>query len=227
MRHATLLINPNTNDATTRMMVAIAQDEAGDRIRIDGLSAPFGAPLIVDEGALDEAARAVESLAGEIDQRAPAAVIIAAFGDPGLEALRKRFQGPVSGIAEASMAEASLDEQGAPRRFAVVTTTPLLVQRIAARADAYGYREWFTGTRLTPGDPTVLMAHRESLAKALETACREAVEHDGAQALVIGGGPLALVARELRGRFSVPLIEPVPAAVRLTIKRLETPAHRG
>ena len=226
MRSTVLLINPNTSDATTRMMVAIAQAEAGDRLQIDGLSAPFGASLIVDEPALDQAARAVESLASEVKRRAPRAVIIAAFGDPGLEGLRNRHDGPVTGIAQASMAEACVDERGAARRFAVVTTTPRLVRSIEKRAVAYGYRDRFVGTRLTPGDPTVLMADRKALTAALELACRTAVEQDGAQALIIGGGPLALAARELQGRFEVPLIEPVPAAVRLTISCLEKSARR-
>ena len=36
----------------------------------------------------------------------------------------------------------------------------------------------------------------------------------GAQAVVIGGGPLAVVARRLAGRFPVPIIESIPEAVR-------------
>jgi len=90
----------------------------------------------------------------------------------------------------------------------------------------YGYRDRFTGVRLTPGDPVALTADREALTEALGAACREAVELDGAQALVIGGGPLALAARALKGRFTVPIIEPVPAAMRLALKRQERPARR-
>ena len=226
MQSAILLINPNTSDATTAMMVAIAQEEAADRVRIDGISAPFGAPLIVDEPALSIAAEAVGSLAGAIRERAVDGVIVAAFGDPGLEGLREQVDRPVTGIAEASMAEAACGAEGRPRRFSVVTTTPLLVRRIEQRAVQYGYRDRFAGVRLTPGDPVTLMADRTALTEALGAACREAVELDGAQALVIGGGPLALAARALKGRFLVPIIEPIPAAVRLALRRQERPARR-
>ena len=41
-----------------------------------------------------------------------------------------------------------------------------------------------------------------------------AVSALGAQAIVVGGGPLGRVARALRGRLDVPVIEPIPEAVR-------------
>lgn len=59
-----------------------------------------------------------------------------------------------------------------------------------------------------------------ALVDALEAACRRAIAEGGAEALVIGGGPLAVAARELSGKLQVPLIEPVPAAVRLSLARL-------
>ena len=56
--------------------------------------------------------------------------------------------------------------------------------------------------------------------KALAEACAEAIETMGAQALVIGGGPLGQAAQSLNLRFSVPVIAPIPAAVRLAQKRV-------
>jgi Asp/Glu/hydantoin racemase len=64
------------------------------------------------------------------------------------------------------------------------------------------------------------MADPAAVTEALALACEAAIRIDGAQALVIGGGPLALAARALRPRFVVPIIEPIPAAVRLAQKRL-------
>ena len=71
------------------------------------------------------------------------------------------------------------------------------------------------------------MRQPESLLDALARACDEAVRLDGAQALVIGGGPLARAARALRHRVAVPLIEPVPAAVRLALARAGLGAGLG
>jgi Asp/Glu/hydantoin racemase len=63
------------------------------------------------------------------------------------------------------------------------------------------------------------MQQPDTLVEALAQACDEAVRHGDAQVVVIGGGPLARAARALRHRVAVPLIEPVPAAVRLALRR--------
>jgi hypothetical protein len=46
--HRILLINPNSNQATTDMMVQIAQSAASDDIKIVGATAPHSPPMIVD-----------------------------------------------------------------------------------------------------------------------------------------------------------------------------------
>ena len=125
-----LLINPNTSAATTAAMVKIARQAAAGGTTIDGLTAPSGAPLITGEAALEEAGRAVASLGPAVLADGPDGVIISAFGDPGLEALRAVLPMPVTGIAEAGMAEAG---EGW-RRFCVVTTTPDLKTAIEQTA---------------------------------------------------------------------------------------------
>lgn len=203
--HVTLL-NPNTNRDTTSDMVAIAR-EACPEFRVTGLTAPFGASLITTEAELAESARAVEALAPQISDSA--AVIVAAFGDPALEKLRNMVACPVIGIAEAAMSEAATGG----RRFAVVTTTPDLSRRIAERASDYGHAR-FAGTWVTPGDPVVVMSNPDNLIRALGTTCLRAVAEGRAEAIIIGGGPLARAARALTRTIDVPLIEPVPEAMR-------------
>ncbi len=141
-------------------------------------------------------------------------MIVAAFGDPGLAALRAALGAPVTSIAEAGMAEAA--EGG--RRFAVVTTTPGLRDRIAETAARYGHRR-FVGTWTTPGDPAALTADPPALEAALAGAVEQAVREGGVEAIVVGGGPLAQAARVLSATAPVPLIEPLPAAVRLSLDR--------
>ena len=67
------------------------------------------------------------------------------------------------------------------------------------------------------------MADPQALAAALEAACWEAIDA-GARAVVIGGGPLGEAAEALSGRLAVPVIAPIPAAMRLALARSETPA---
>jgi Asp/Glu/hydantoin racemase len=207
------LLNPNTSADTTALMVSIAARAAGPSAQIEGYTAPFGAALITSPEALDRAAKAVEALAPALV--GVDAVIIAAFGDPGLHALRRALSVPVTGIAEAGMQEAATGG----RRFAVVTTTPDLKDRIADTARMNGHAR-FAGTWTTPGDPALLTADADALVSALAAAVEAAVREGDAEAVVIGGGPLAVAARALSVTSTVPLIEPVPAAVRLSLERL-------
>jgi Asp/Glu/hydantoin racemase len=121
---------------------------------------------------------------------------------------------PITGIAEAGMAEAAADR----RPFAVATTTPALALSITALAERYGHGALFRGVHLTPGEPAVLMSDPIALEAALLEACRAAMQA-GAEAVVIGGGPLACAARAIAPRLRLPVIEPVPAAIRLAAAR--------
>ena len=69
------------------------------------------------------------------------------------------------------------------------------------------------------------MAAPGHLAGALRDQCLRAVAEDGAQAIVIGGGPLALAARAIEHDVGVPLIEPVSAGARLAARRLHEAAR--
>jgi allantoin racemase len=210
-----LLINPNTNRATTEAMVEIAR--ASDPFaRIDGATVRTGAPLLVDEALLAKGAQATVDLVRATDFAGFDGGVVAAFGDPGLETARSICRVPLVGIAEAAMAEAAADR----RRFVVVTTTPLLVGAIERRAAAYGHGAAFGGVRLTAGDLNALMADPAALEAALARACERTIAEDGAEAIVIGGGPLAVAARALAPRFAVPIVEPIPAAMRLLRARL-------
>jgi allantoin racemase len=209
-----LLVNPNTTQRTTDTMVAIAR-EAAPEDTIIGATAAFGAPLLVDEAMLAKGAVAVEALFAAYDFAGFDGAIVAAFGDPALETVRNTCPVPVTGIAEASMLEAA----GEGRRFVVATTTPLLVDAIGKRAASLGLADLFAGVRLTQGDINALMADPAALERELAAACEIAMNRDGARAIVIGGGPLAVAARALAPRFSVPIVEPIPAAVRLAQSR--------
>jgi allantoin racemase len=210
-----VLVNPNTNAATTALMTTIARAHVAAGLRMEGATAPAGAPLIVDEDQLriaaDVVARMAPSLADGVD-----GVIVAAFGDPGVEALRATLSVPVAGIAACAMGEAA----AGGRRFAVVTTTPALKSAIAARAGSLGLGGQLASVRTTEGPPQALMADRQRLIAALERAARCAIAEDAAEAIIVGGGPLAAAAQELRSRLPCPVIEPIPAAVRWMNARL-------
>src|SRR6266702_6327053 len=147
-----LLINPNSLDATTAMMVAIATSVATGGFDIVGATATRAPQMIVTPDALETAGPEVEEIA-RAHQRTCDGIIVAAFGDPGLAGIKAALKLPAVGIGESSMLEAA--ENG--RRFGVATTTPLLKSRIDALPEALGLGSRYTGTRFAEGDPQELM----------------------------------------------------------------------
>jgi Asp/Glu/hydantoin racemase len=215
-----LLLNPNTNVATTALMVARARSCAPPDVEVVGATVDEGAPLLVDPVLLAAGARAVVRFVDRLDASGLAGLIVAAFGDPGLDQVRARLAVPVTGIAEAAIGEAS-----AVGRFAIVTTTPLLEDAIAVRVAACGATARYAGCVFARGDAAALGRDPAALEAALEAACREALASLRPSAIVIGGGPLAAAAEALAPRLPVPVIEPVPAAVRAAVRRAREAAR--
>ena len=204
-----LVINPNSSQATTDMMVRIAQSAASDGVEVIGATATKSPRMIVDPAALTASAAEVVEIGMRLASSV-AGIIVSAFGDPGMRDLQARVGVPVVGIAESSMLEAASGD----RRFGVATTTPELVAAIDARAAELGLASLYTGVRLTSGDPVELARHPDDLTEALGKAVQACIDLDGAKAVIIGGGPLGNAATALTPRFAMPVIAPIPAAVR-------------
>lgn len=209
------LINPNTSRATTAMMADIAQAACGPGFTVAGVTASHGVPMITQEHELAAAAPGVVAL-GVSETGGIAGMIVSAFGDPGLADLRGAVDIPVAGICEASMLEAA----GGGRRFGIATVTPGLVGTLTAKAGELGLAELFTGIRLTEDDPLALAADPDQLEEALAAVVARCFADDGADAVIIGGGPLGQAAIGLAQRFAAPVIAPIPAAVRALLRAL-------
>lgn len=203
-----LLINPNSSQATSNMMVAIAKRAVTGRLAVAVATARRNPQMIVTPEQLAAAADEVIEI-GAAHGADCLGIIVSAFGDPGLAALKDRVGIPVVGICEASMLEAA---QGG-RKFGVATTTPELIEAIDERARDLGLASQYTGIRCTPGDPLALAGDEQRLREALGEAVRQCIELDGAEAVIIGGGPLGQAAEQLQPHFATPIIAPIPCAV--------------
>jgi allantoin racemase len=203
-----LVINPNTSHSMTAGIAAAARAAAAAGTEILAVQPSFG-PVSI-EGHFDEAFAA----AGVAEQVriAPAhqGVVIACFGDPGLDAAREATRSPVIGIAEAAFHAASLLATG----FSVVTTmtrTCVIAERLVLR---YGFERSCRGIHGT--DIAVLdleSADGEALAR-IEDAARHALKHDRSGAIVLGCAGMAALCRTLQQRLQVPVIDGVGVAVK-------------
>lgn len=204
-----LLINPNTTASMTQTMAEAARRVARPETRITAVQPSFG-PLSI-EGHHDE----VIAAAGVLEQlrlvgATADAVVLACFGDPGLDAAREATAAPVLGIAEAAFHAASFVATG----FSVVTTltrTCVIAEHLLWK---YGYERQCRGVHGTD-IPVLALEADAGLAcvPMLESACQQALSRDRSGAIVLGCGGMAQVSAELQRRLGVPVIDGVAAAV--------------
>ena len=210
------LLNPNSNSATTDLMLEIAKRAAPPGVLIEGVTMRYGPPFIADETALAEAAKLIVQAGIEAESDGADAIVVAGFGDPGLIDLRKAVNIPVTGIAEAGMLKAA---QGG-RNFSIITTTPDLKQSIEHTAILYGHSNRLQAVHLTVGDTNKVMNDKCLMSKALLKIANLSAENDGVEAILIGGGPLASSAEYIASESPLPIVEPVREGVLLAISRV-------
>ena len=208
-----LLINPNTSAATTAMMTAAARALLPPGFALRGAEASRGAAMIVDEAALALSEPEVVRI-GLAEAGGTQAIIVAAFGDPGVAALRASLGVPTIGIGEAAIREAAA--RGRP--FGIATTTPRLRDAITAKVWRHLPGAAFTGVRIPATDPLALAADPARQMAELHRAVSDCIDQDGAEAVIIGGGPLTGAAARLRHEFGSMIVEPVPAAIRALLR---------
>lgn len=202
-----LVVNPNTDDATTDRIRRAALAAARPGTEIEAVTAPFGVHRIKNPA---QSARAGEAVVAAIAVRAHATdcAVVAAFSDPGLARARERFRFPVVGIAEASMLEAAARAD----RFSIVALATGMAGRYRQLAADYGVAGKLASIRFVAGAAETATA--DELADAIAEECRRAAAEDGAEAVVIGGGPLSGVAERIAAGVPIPVVEGVPASVR-------------
>jgi allantoin racemase len=203
-----LLINPNTSRETMSMMHRILREALPPSIEVISESAARGASMITTESDLAIAAQEVRRI-GRARAHEVSAIVVGAFGDPGLDALSSEVSVPVIGIGEASLREAA----AGGRPFGVATTTPGLGDSIARAVEKLGLAQQFTGTRITEGNPLELAAAPDLQDEKLAQAVQACIE-DGAAVVLIGGGPLSDAATRLATRFDIPIVSAAAAAAR-------------
>ncbi|HMS78968.1 MAG TPA: aspartate/glutamate racemase family protein, partial [Burkholderiaceae bacterium] len=221
-----LLINPNISESVTALSEAEARRAASPGTTFTAVTAPFGVAYIETRFEALIGGYAPACLAGE-HAAGHDAVIVAAFGDPGLPALREAVPVPVVGMTEAALATACL--LGA--RFSIVAISRRIVGWYRDTVQACGVADRLAGVRFLDAplrDPGTVQADHEA---ALEALCRRCVDEDGADVVILAGAPLAGLARGIRDRVPVPLVDGVSSAVRhaetLAALRTVRPAAGG
>ena len=205
-----LLINPNITQAMTDSMADEARRFVSPGTEIVAVTAAFGTQYIANRAEAAIAGHAVlDSLATHAADCDGA--IVSAFGDPGLAAAREFADIPIFGLAESAM----LTAWTLGRRYSIVCLTPRLRRWYIECAREHGLDGRLASVRaLDVPIPDITQA-KDQLRARLIAECNHAVDQDEAEVIILGGGPLAGLAREAAADIPVPALDGISCAVRL------------
>jgi allantoin racemase len=213
-----LVLNPNTGAEMTAAIHHAAVAAAGPDVLVETVQATAGPTSI--EGHFDEAMSLPGTLAWVLRRQDVDAYVFACFSaHPAIDAARELSSRPALGIAEASMALASL----VGHRFSIVTTSARWKPLLEDAVRKYGYETRCASVR-SSGLAVLDLATlpRDQVVESLVAEARRAVAEDGAEAIVLGCAGMADLDARLRAVLDVPIVESVAAGVTLasTLVRL-------
>ncbi|MDP2355702.1 MAG: aspartate/glutamate racemase family protein [Beijerinckiaceae bacterium] len=204
-----LVINPNTTQAITDKVADAIRALAPADVEIKTRTGAFGPRYI--------ASRATFAIAGHAaldafarDRSGAEAVLLACFGDPGLDALREVSTAPVIGLVEAAVAEASKDE----RRYSIVTGGLLWRDMLMETLKTRGLDPYLASVLTVAPTGGQIAADPEGALITLVQACARALADDGADAVILGGAGLVGLAAKIQARVGAPVICSVEAGAK-------------
>lgn len=216
-----LLINPNTNVATTQRLQETLRPLVPEHVELNIITADFGSHYITCEASHAVAAHAClqawashrRSHPGPLD-----GVLIGCFGDPGLFALRESSACRVTGLAEASFILGA--QHGS---FAIVTGGERWKPMLQRLAQSLGYGHLLSHIETVVPSGAMLQADPDMAMRCLTDACSKAVS-SGVKSIILGGAGLAGYAQGLRSLCPLPLIDSAEAGLEVLLQELSPPA---
>lgn len=205
-----LVVNPNTNPAVTRAIgdAAAVVVHPGTAVTVVN---PDSGPFSIETAEHREmAAPRVVSLVRDNRAQGYDAYVLGCFDDIGLVEARALAGVPVVGTCEAGIAAA----RTLANRFAIITTVHSAVPGIHDVLRRYGADGICTVRAAGVGVADAAANGAQAEARLL-AAIRQAIETDGAQAILLGSGGLAGKAPGLRRTVPVPVIDGIQAAVKM------------
>ncbi|WP_432695697.1 aspartate/glutamate racemase family protein [Marinobacterium sp. YM272] len=205
-----LVINPNTNRTISARVQSESEKIADTNTAITVVNPEFGPLSIETAEHRSEAVPLVISLAESSLSAGYDAYALACFDDIGLFEVRRMAGVPVVGPCEAGIAAA----RTVAERFTIVTTVHSAVPGIKKLIERYGVSDICT-VRAAGIGVAAAAAGNEATEEIVLKTIKEAIELDGAQAIVLGSGGLTGSALSFSQRAGVPVIDAVMAAVKM------------
>lgn len=223
-----LVINPNISDDVTALIESEALRSAAPGTELVVRTAGHGVEYIETRFESLIAAGAVAEIIAEHTR--PGAdpvdgVVVAAFGDPGMPALKELANVPVIGITEAALCAAAL--QG--HRFSIIAISDRIKPWYRDCVERFGLLGRLASIRSINETLNSIGSVQQDFKETLLALSRQAVAEDGADVVILAGAPLAGLARELEGEIPVPVVDGISAGIRMAeaVVGLQSGPHRA
>lgn len=183
-----LLINPNSTVAMTAHVAAQLGLYLGAGTDILQHTAAQGVPVIATQQAFDAGAQTTCAMLSQAVDEGLAfdKVLLACFGDPGLEAMRLITPVPVIGLAQASMQVA----ERMSKPYAVVTAGAAWETILVQRFGHWNASPLFCGVQVIGGTGLDVFNHPVAALPTVQRAI-DAARRAGAEHIILGGAVFA------------------------------------
>lgn len=222
-----LVINPNISDDVTALIEAEALRSASPGTELVVRTAGYGVEYIETRFESLIAAGAVAEIVAQYtrDGASVDGVVVAAFGDPGMPALKELTDVPVIGITEAALCAAAL--QG--HRFSIIAISDRIRPWYRDCVERFGLGGRLASIRSINEALHGIASVQQDFKATLLALSHQAVTEDGADVVILAGAPLAGLARELRGQIGVPVVDGISAGIRMAeaVVGLDSGPHRA
>lgn len=210
-----LVVNPNTSRTMTERIASTAESVAGPDTEIDTIRPERGPESLESFYEYHLAAVAVLEV---VQERATEydGVVLACYGDPGLYPLKEVLDVPVIGVAEASMATATM----LGHRFSILVALKRAVPMMENLVQWYGLSDRLASVEST-GLSVLELEEDEEHTLSVLTEVGERAAETGAEVFILGCSGMSGYESDLTGRLDAPVIDPVANAV-TTVERLIT-----
>ncbi|MBI3507370.1 MAG: aspartate/glutamate racemase family protein [Proteobacteria bacterium] len=217
-----LLINPNTSASITDLVARRAREVAPSGVSFDVATARFGARYIGSRVSAAIAAHAALDAFASAYRPAHAGVLLACFGDPGLDALAEVSPVPVVGMAAASMRVAV----ARARRVGMLTGGERWVPMLKEFVAGLGLADRLVCVRAVAATGAQIAADPEPAFAELAAQANAAAREDGAEIVILGGAGLTGLVPALQPRVGVPLLDSLECTVTHLVDLARRPGNR-
>ena len=203
-----LLVNANTTEAVTELVLAEARRCARAETEIFAVTATFGVGIVSTEAENVIASHAALDLLATHYPGHDAAILAISF-DSGLAAARQLSPIPVLGLTAAALHTACL----LARQVGVIIFGAVSRSLYVHLFDDTGLRRRIAAIEVVDLASPQDYLDAETLDKRALDAATRLSRHDGVEAIVICGAAIAGMARRLQPEVAMPLLDGVSAAV--------------